>query len=329
MTHLKVNIVSWNRFITRNLVVVPELLGLTHEFQFESGLIRIELPAADKLTEDKTKDSRLVISAYKTEEGIQLPTRISVKSIDLVCNLSKSISIPAEVLTRHPNPIDLLTEKQQKQVNDISNTHSDIAYRAFELWIGTLRWKSGNGSIGTSEIHGSKSGWSTYLLNEATNKRFWAGPHALTTYIHNPVTLEQWNEAQEALKLGLKSPVYIDLLFEGIEQLKNGDIRRTVVDLAVACEAFIRLRVMQTLPDGLTDSVRKYIDDANIRQSLNYFILETLNEEQKKLIKGISSTLHQLFDARNTILHSGYKEDLTQSECRKYLDATRKLISIT
>jgi len=90
----------------------------------------------------------------------------------------------------------------------------------------------------------------------------------------------------------------------------------------------MRARVMQKLPKGLTEAVRKYIDDASIRQVLEYLFKDMLNEEQKKYLKRINSCLHKLFDARNTILHSGREEDLTSADCQKYIEATKKLIAI-
>jgi len=132
----------------------------------------------------------------------------------------------------------------------------------------------------------------------------------------------------DALEDGLKPPVFNDLMFDGEEHLKTGDLQRAVVDLAVACESFMRIMVMQQLPDNLSDALRKYIDEANIRQVLNHFFPEILNEDESRLLKRINSDLQRLFAARNTILHSGYKEDLTLSDCQKFLDVTRKLISI-
>jgi hypothetical protein len=117
-------------------------------------------------------------------------------------------------------------------------------------------------------------------------------------------------------------------MFDGIEQFKLGELQRSVVDLAVACEAFMRARVMQNLPDGLTKAASKYIDEANIRQVLEHLFKDTLSEEQMRRLKSTKSRLHRLFDARNTILHSGYKEDLTSADCKKYIEATKKLIAI-
>ncbi len=328
MTDLQVDLVSWNRFITRNFAVVPELLGQASEFQFEKGQITIELPTADKLTDSKTDDSPLRIVSYKEEDGCKIPLKIAVNNVDVLVRLKRRVNIPEEVLTRHPNPIDLLSNGQQKQLDKLAKAHGDVANRAFDLWIRTLRWKSGNGAIGRPDIHGAKSGWGTYLLNNETMHRFWVSHEPITLYMYECITLAEWYEVEETLKRGQESPVYIDLMFDGIEQFNLGYLQRSVVDLAAACEAFMRARVTQNLPKGLNDAVLAYIGEANIRRVQEHLFKETLSEEQMKLLKNINSHLNQLFDARNTILHSGHKEDLTLADCKKYIEATKKLIAI-
>ena len=334
MADSKVNLISWNRFITRNFVVIPEILGLTHEFSFENALVRIELPAADNLPKDITDefirnshDSIITIVSHKKENGHKKPTAISVNSVDVSVNLNKIVNLPEEVSTRNPNPYDLLSDKQQKQLDNLAMAHGDIADKAFDLWIRVLRWKSGNGAIARPEIHGIKSGWSTYLLNDMTKRRFWAAPHTFTFRIYKPVTLSEWNEVEETLNLGQNSPVYIDSMFDGIEQFNLGNFERSIIDLAVACETFMRIKVSHNLPGGLTSAVLKYIDEANIRQVQEHLFKDTLSEKQKEILKSTNSNLHKLFDARNAIMHSGHKEDLTSDECKKYIEATKKLIT--
>lgn len=61
MKDVKVDLVSWNRFVTRNFAVVPQVLGLACEFQFKKSQIRIELPTDDNL-KDETEDSKLSTS---------------------------------------------------------------------------------------------------------------------------------------------------------------------------------------------------------------------------------------------------------------------------
>jgi hypothetical protein len=328
MTDSKIDLLSWSRFITRDLVVSPELLGLACEFQFEKGRIRIEIPTADSLTDNEANDSALKISSYKEKNGRKIPVGIAVNSVDVLVYLNRRVNLPKEVLTRHPNPIDLLSREQQKLLDELTTTHYDVASRAFDLWVKTLRWKSGKGIIGRPEVHGFESGWSTYLLDKTTKWRFWATPLRLTITLHEPIALSVWNEVVKSLQLGQKPPVYIDLMFDGIEQFKLGDLQRSVVDLAVACESYMRARVRQNLPSGLTDVVLKYIDEAPIRRVLDNLFEDTLSNAQTRILKSIRSTLHQLFNARNDILHSGHKGDLKSDDCKKYIEATKKLIAI-
>jgi len=328
MTNSQVDLLSRNRFITRNLAVVPELVGKATEFKFENSQVRIELPTEDKLTESREDDSPLHIIGYAKKDGSKKPTKIAVNSVVVLVRINERIRLPKEVLTRHPNPIDLLSNEQQKQLDKLAKAYGDTAYRAFDLWIRTLRWKSGNGAIGRPEIHGAKSGRSTYLLNGQTGRRFWAYPKPLTLRMYECITLPQWHEVEVALELGQQPPIYIDLMFDGIEQCKVGDLQSSVVDLAVACEAFMRIRVMQNLPSGLTDAVLKHIGEAPIRRVLDNLFKDTLSDEQNRRLKSILSTLRQLFKARNEILHSGQKENLTPADCKKYIEATKKLIAI-
>lgn len=328
MTDPKIDLSSWSRFITRNLVVVPEILGLACEFQFEKGKARIEIPAADNLTDSETDSSVLRISSYKMKNERKIPVSIAVNSVDVLVYLNRRVSLPKEVLTRHPNPIDLLSREQGKLLDELTTAHHDVASRAFDLWIKTLRWKSGKGAIGRPEVHGFESGWGTYLLEKKTKWRFWGTPLRLSIILHKPITLSEWHEVEKSLQLDQKPPVYIDLMFDGIEQFKLGDLQRSIVDLAVACESYMRARVIQNLPSGLTDVVLKYIDEAPIRRVLDNLFKETLSDNQNSRLKSIRSTLHRLFDARNDILHSGHKEDLTSADCKKYIEATKKLIAI-
>lgn len=335
MADSQINIYSWRRYLTRNLTVVPELLGLSHEFAFRNGQVKIELPSADKLPKEITDtsimesdDSPLTIKSYREEGSRKIPTGVSVKSVDVQVDLGETVTLPEEVLARQPNPVDLLSKEQRTRLDRIMNSHIDFADEAFDRWIRILRWKSGNGSIARSEIHGLESGWGTHLLNGTTKRRFWRSPLIMTIYLDNPITLPIWQDVEATVKQEQESPVYVDLMFDGIEQLKVGNLQQSVVHLAVACEAFMRTRVMQNLPKGLSATVVKYIDEAPIRQMQERFFKDTLDNGQKKVLKSINSRLHKLFDARNTILHSGRKQDLTSDDCQKYIQSTKKLVSI-
>lgn len=197
------------------------------------------------------------------------------------------------------------------------------------MWIRTLRWKCQDSAIGRPEIHGSETGWRTYLVDASSQKEIWGSVHTLAVEGYKPVTVENWIAVGDALRKGLSPPVSYDLLFDGEEHLKTGDLQRAVVDLAVACESFIRAEVMRQLPSNLNDALREYIGKAPVRQVLTGFFPKVLTAEEDKDLKRLASVLHELFDDRNTILHLGHKEDLTRDDCERFLEAARELVSIT
>jgi len=335
MANSQINIFSWHRFTTRNFTIAPELLGLSHELLFKNGQFKIELPSADNLPKEmtdeaivKSRNSIVTIKSYREENGRKIPIALLINSVDVQVCLNETITLPKEVLTSPPNQMDLLSRKQRTQLDQILDSHTEFANEAFDRWIRILRWKSNNDSIARPEIHGLESGWGNYLCNGATKQPFWRSPLILTMIMDRPITLPIWNDVETTFKLGQGSPVYIDSMFDGIEQFKIGNLQQSVVYLAVACEAFMRVRVMQNLPKGLTTAVMKYIDEAPIRQILENIFTDTLDAAQNNVFRRIKSRLHELFDARNTILHSGHKEDLTSDDCQQYIEATKKLIAI-
>jgi len=325
---VQIEAVSWNRFLTRYLAIVPGLLGGRHQFIFDGKAATIELPSHDEISEDPAHQGRAEIFSWREVDGTKIPTRVWINSVDVRVQLDRKVHVPEQVLCQPPNAYDILSKEKQQQLNGLAEDYGSIAERVFDTWLRTLRWKTNNGLIGRPQVIGPQSGWTTYLIQETSMHRFWAAHQVFKVPYGQPVTPTEWNEVEQALNNGIASPVYYDLMFDADEHLRLEDFQRSVVDAAVACESYMRQKVMQHLPSSLHDSIRKYVDEANIRQVLNNFLPELLNEEQMKIVKGISSSLQQLFNARNTILHSGRKTDLTLDECQKYLDVTRKLIAI-
>jgi len=312
MNLVQFEVISWNRFLTRNFAVVPELLGRSHEFQFHQGVISIELPTRSG------GEERVKILSWRQDTG--RPTRFWVKSVDVLVRLHRQVNVPEQVLHQPPNAYDTLSQDQQNHLEETAETHGSLAEKAFDVWLRTLRWKSINASIGRPEVRGPESGWTTYLLDEATRHRIWAATQVFRASPGQAVTLPKWHEAEHTLKNGVRSPVFYDLMFDAMEYFRLGDLQRSVIDSAVAGESFMRAKVKPYLPD--------VTDETNIRQVLNHFFPRILKADEVRLLEGIRSILHQLFTARNSILHSGNKADLTPSECQKYLEVTQKLVSI-
>lgn len=323
----EIGFLSWDRLRTRGLVVEPDLLGLFHEFNHDDSLVRVELPSSDDLDNDERYDQRLRIQSCRMVDGNKVPTAIAVISVDVTVFKNQTVQIPIQALAP-PISHELFSKEEQKRLDGIAESYSVIARSAFGLWLRTLHWICGKGFIGRSEIRNPETGWGTYLLNADTKTRFWANSSPVKLYVYSPVTLADWKSMGRSLQNGETPPIYCNLLSDAEEYFRNGDYVRTVVDAAVACETYLRTLVNQELPKELDTTFKKYIDDANIRQVLKYFVDRILSEVGKKRLSKMRSRLHELFDARNDLLHSGYVRNLTEEECKRFLETTRSLITL-
>ncbi len=329
MNNVELEVETWNRFKTTGFWAEPELLGMFHKFKFDQYQVRIELPSKDDIPKEGIDGDKLSFHGYREIDGRKIPVQFWIHTVDVSVLLPNKIRFPEQILAQPTNAYELFSKNQQNSLNTQANRFNEVAKNAFDVWLRTLRWKCNSSEIGRPELDSFETGWATYLVDRATKKRIWAATQMLTLRGGTLITIKNWNEAGNALKKDLRPPVYYDLIFDAVEHMKIGDLQRTVVDLAVACESYLRILVMERLPDNLINSLRNYIDLANINQYISRFFLESLNEQEKKqFTEKLRNGLVKLFDARNTIMHSGRKTDLTIDECRKYLEITQKLISI-
>jgi len=328
MDDIKLRFSSWNRFLTNNFVIVPELVGSAHEFTYKSHHVKISLPSEQHLPKEPNEGNLLSFNTYREIKGAKKPIKFKVHAVDTLVRVSQEIYVPQAILGRPPNAYDVLSEGKQAHLNQLAKSYSGIAKEAFETWIRFLRWKSDNSSIGRPRVIGYESGWSTYLVAEETNNRIWAWQDPLRVPGEPAITSEIWESIGKALQNDSNPPIYIELMFDGIEHIELGDFQRAIVEIAVACETYLRTLVTRSLPSGLKHAVVDYINDANIRTVITKLIPEILNEEGKKQLKKIVSSLHSLFDIRNEIVHTAKTIEITRDDCKNYLDTTRELFLI-
>jgi hypothetical protein len=332
---IRVELTSWNRFNTSNLAVAPELLGCSHVFAFGEHKVRISLPSADALPDDYTSGERVIgdrlsISGWqRTEDSGYEPLEVHVDDVDLVVSIPGEHAVPEGVFSKPVNAYDLVSKQQQEHFERLLTDYGSVARRAFDLWIRMVRWKADGYRVGLPGVEDVETGWSTYLHEKATQKDVWAGGQIFTVYTAKSVTPEQWDAVSAALDNGEQSPIFWDLLYDAMGNLERGDLQRTIVDAAVAAETYIRTTVEEGLPADLDASLRKYINDANIRQLVEKFFPERLYTEQANTYKKtLKSNMHKLFDDRNDIMHSGEKVGLTVSYCEKLVSSVRELVSL-
>lgn len=328
MEQTVLNLVSWNRFVPRNLSIHRELVGAAHQFNFEESQITIKLPTTQHLPTEPNQEGPLSFNCWKEVDGKKIPEQYHVNSVDIEVSIAEKITFPSKVLEVPPCAHEIIPETQQEHLNVLASKNSSVAERAFDLWIRTLRWKSDYSAIGRPEISGCESGWSTYLVAKPQEKRVWIAPSIHVVRGVCTVTPEMWEAVMASLKNGCSPPVYIDLMMDAAEHIKLDDLQRAIVDMAIACETFLRMIVARNLPDNIQSSVASYIDDANIRQVLEKFVPEILCNQGKNDLGKIKSKLHLLFDTRNGIVHKGQTANLNKNLCESFLETTRKLVGL-
>jgi hypothetical protein len=127
MDLVRVEVISWNRFLIRNFAVVPELVGRSHEFQFQQGIVSIELPT------HSGGEERVKILSYRQDTG--RPTRFWVKSVDVLIKLHRQVNVPVQVLHQPPNAYDALSQDQQNHLEETAEMHGSFAEKAFDVWL--------------------------------------------------------------------------------------------------------------------------------------------------------------------------------------------------
>lgn len=255
-TH-QIKVKSWNRFLTRNLVVKPEVLGSEHCFSFENRKVSIKIPSIDQVDRGQGYDEIATVGARRVVDNE--PMEFDIHKVDVEVSIPVTISIPSEVLDRPPNAYDLFSGEEQKRLNTVAKQHQAIAEKAFEYWIRVIRWVCDDSCIGRDQVEDFRSGWSTYLIDAESDTKIWIQSQMLHVSGYKTLQLEEWQEIQSRLSLDSQPPIYVELKHDAEENIRLGNYRRSLVDMAIACETFLRFAVLQRLPGELNTKLVAYI----------------------------------------------------------------------
>jgi hypothetical protein len=324
-----VELTSWTRFDTPHVTIAPELLGRSHVFSFEGHEIDIRLPTAESLPEYDEPGryvvgDRLSLNTWKAGTFLW----VDVHNVDVVVNIPDRTPMPEEARTT-PITHEYFSEEEEKRLDELATRYGDLAYRAFDLWIRTLRWKADDYRMGTPELSGVKeTGSRTEIREKDSPNRFWAGGQEIILFVGKPVTVEVWNKVSVALDARESPPIFYDLLYSAMARLERGDLRLTIIDAAVAAETYMKTTIDGSLPPSLDAKVRKYISRARMPTVLDDFFPACLDAEQSERYSSLKPDLRNLFKDRNEIMHSGQKEGLTETYCQKIINSVHELVSL-
>ena len=307
-----------SRLFTHSFAISTNLLGNSHEFLYESHHVKVELPKLSDIQGDDTPYVRV----YK---GYDAGT-VFVKNIDVVLSTNQKVRVPEKSLNMFSErDVYFFEESQRKNLDKLAEKYNNVAFKAYEKWAKVMRWKA-RATINGPEIRHDIRVKAPSLIDTVTGKQFYFTGMSSWGLSYRVINEDDWNRAQNALKNNEIPPAHIDLMSDAIKHFNARDLQRCVVDLAVACEAFLRAKVADKMPSDTPHSFRVYLDEVNIRRLMDRFINDILDENEKKVFSKVKSNLNQLFDARNKLAHIGTKDDITVEQCLVFLKTVYSLI---
>jgi hypothetical protein len=321
------NLHSWDRFITRALAVPPSLMGRALTFEHNGSPVTIKLPPVEKVGDVHDEDARACRGAWNGNTGEAI--YFVIRSVDVCVEASTEVPVPREVLERHPNAYELISDEQQRTLQSIAEACSTQSQAAFEYWVSLLRWVSGSHKICRHVSVGNAPGWSTYLLDAATEKEVWVHSQTIVVEGYRTITDAVWEKVSQLALAGESPPIYSILYGDALDCIDEADYRRALVDLSVACEVFLRSRVIASLPLGTSDQVSRLIEEANINQLVAHLFPALLDQGAgERYKKKIKEELSSLFARRNKLMHVAELHGATLENCRRYASSARELFNL-
>jgi len=327
MRDIDVSYYVWNRFKPNGFLVKEELLGSTHEYEFENSLLRIRFP---ELSDHKEIDLDAKLTSWAKQRvagGESKPLFYAVQCLYIDVDRNKSIKIDKETYLTNTNCFEPLDNEKQKRLSQACKEGSDIANRFFEKFSVIARWVTDDHRVCRAEVLDQKE-WEPMLFSKETDRSFWIGPTVVACGGEPIIDSDRWNKISNLLRRNINTPIYIELISDARYQLGLGNIKRFISDLAVASKTYIRCIISNTIPADLPSPYVVIIEEYNIRPILTKVLPLIFEGQEKVILKKISSSLHSLFDARNMLFHSGKMDSIDLSKCEQYLQSVRTLLEI-
>ena len=121
------------------------------------------------------------------------------------------------------------------------------------------------------------------------------------------------------------APTYALIRYDAQESLYHCDYRKSLIELAMACELFLRQMVLKRLPAKLSPTLVEAIEELNINQYVSRHFRGILSEAGTLEFGRLSKELNSLFSKRNKLLHMGESEPATIENCERFLKVARRL----
>ena len=328
MNRVVVNAMSWSRFAVSNLFIAPSLAGAVASFKVAGRCVEICLPPRPpRPLHAGVHWGNDQISCESWRTSSMRPTQFHVEQVDVFVDLQRKLSVPAKALDHVDT--SLFSQRRRNQLDRISARAEALAEDALRQWISAVRWKSLNGRIGKSQWFGHRTGWSTYLLEQSSRRRFYAETIGIVVPGEVPISKRLWNAITTSLKIGESIPVWFDFMFDGENRLAVGDIRGAIMCFAIATEVVVRKLLVAA-------HVRTPANDEFVSQ-VNYLKISSIIDRWRKmgfhdvgwsrlLTTDRKKNIKRLFELRNGLMHRASQLAEHQQECLEIARVVREFI---
>jgi hypothetical protein len=316
------------QFRCQRFAVLPALMGKSHEFEFAESRVIITLPNISEVGDINSSQPKAVCQAWRPVNGENIPSNYDIYRVEIKVISNAVPAIHPDMLNLNINQYGLIDEEEQQALDDLGNSNFSLAVAAYEYWLAVLRWKTGDHQIGREATVGNAVGQSPRLHTVDTEKAVWVSMAVINFGASHKTTLKEWEACEVALQNNEKVPEHIILLQDGQENHQRLDYRRSLIDIAIACEIYLRFKVLSSMPESLLPSLRVAIESMNINQYATKFFPEILDTDGKAAYRKINKGLASLFDLRNKIMHMHNNERATSEQCVRFIDLAKDLFQL-
>lgn len=316
-----VQVSSFERFLIRSLTVASDVMGKSHQFCYENCLIEISLPDLSEAKEGYEEGVKASKAGIFPEDN----DSYEIHEVNITVDKSQNVLIDPQSFNYKPVASQLYTESERNGFDKKCDEYRIVAIAAYDYWLSVLRWVTDDFSIGRDERLGFDSRRSTTLKEKDEGRIVWRRSLGFTIEKERVLSLEIWNEIQSRLSDYQLPPIYVSLKHDAEENFSHGNYRSSIIELAMACEIFLRFFVLDRLPVDLDSDLRTAIEELNISQYINKHFQNIVKDEFEKEYKKLKSDLFKLTTARNKLLHMGATEGVSKETCMGYLRLTEKL----
>ncbi|WP_425406845.1 hypothetical protein [Hwanghaeella sp.] len=323
--HEDVQPITRHEFFVDCFDIEDRLLGRAHKFERAGKKVTIRLPTKREINRgpgyNPTNYGMLRSHRPGPRGGIRDAT-YSIHRVLVFIQMTESVRVPVVLPSALRTPYESMSKGDQEKFSDSLKPYGLLANEVFRFWLRVMRWKTGEGLLGRVNLDMPDQAHGANVIDPRQNTSFGTGYGHYVVSRNYLVTNSDWQDARAALRKGDEPPVWANWIAEGKFSEANGNIQGAVAYYAIACESFFLSEFFDAFPTQTTDNI---IDVVEHHITGRMLIDRFAKPKWQGLSKSDWSRIHELFDIRNKIVHTGHSPTVTVDKCSKIRKTVHKL----